>query len=318
MNYFFVAAFSFIIVFLITPNIRYFALKFYAVDKKNSRKIHKKIVTKLGGLAIYLGFLGGFLSILFLHFLFVKAYYYPLAGLLISSGLIILLGIYDDFQESSVLLKLIIQIICALLIIKSGFLLRGIFINSVINIEFAKFSTLVTVLWIVGIINAINLLDGLDGLATGVIGITASFFFISGLLLNDNFVIYISLATAGACFAFLRYNFFPAKIFMGDTGSLFLGLIVACLAIHQPPSHSNNPYFAPALILLFLPILDTVFAILRRVLRKQNIFVGDVSHIHHYFIKKGFGQVKTVLMYYLTTFILGIISLSTLFFIIKF
>jgi len=198
---------------------------------------------------------------------------------------------------------------------KVGFILKGIVVPGVINIQFGIFSIPITMLWIVGIVNAINLIDGLDGLAAGIVGIASLFIFIFGLVLKDIFSIYISLTLTGASFAFLKYNFYPAKIFMGDTGSLFLGLVIACLGIYQPPSHLTNPYFIPVSILLFLPILDTNFAIIRRILRKQSIFSGDSSHIHHYFIKRGFNQIQTVIGFYVMTFILGAISLSVLFFI---
>lgn len=315
MNYFFIVAVSFIIVFLITPSIRYLALKFYVIDKVNKRKIHKKIVTKLGGLAIYLGFLGGLFCIIILDPGFFRIYYSAILGLLIGATLVLILGIYDDFQGSSALLKFIIQIIISLLLIKTGFLLKGISIPGLINIEFSVFSIPLTLLWLVGIINAVNLIDGLDGLAAGVIGIVLSFISIFGLILKDNFIIYVSLALAGACFAFLRYNFHPAKIFMGDTGSLLLGLIVACLSIYQPFSNVNNPYFVFIAILLFLPIIDTTFAMVRRTLRKKSIFSGDASHIHHYFIKRGFNQVQTTMRFYLATLLLGVISLFGMFYI---
>lgn len=315
---FFIIAISFIIVFLITPNIRYVSLKFDAIDKVNHRKIHKKLVTKLGGLAIYLGFLGGIFTVMLFNPGFFRINFSLFLTLLIGSALMLILGIYDDLQGSSALLKFTIQIIISFLIIKSGFLLKGIFVPGLINIEFGVFSIPLTLLWLVGITNAVNLIDGLDGLAAGVIGIALVFISISGLILKDNFIIYLSLALSGANFAFLRYNFYPAKIFMGDTGSLFLGLIVACLGIYQSPSHLINPYFIPTAIVLFLPILDTTFAMVRRVLRKQNIFSGDSSHIHHYFIKKGFNQAQTVAIFYLMTFILGIISLFVLFFISRF
>ena len=317
MNYFFILAVSFIIVFLITPNIRYLALKFYAIDRINQRKIHKKVVTKLGGLAIYLGFLGGLCIIVLLDSIFFQIYHIPIVGILIGSTLVLILGIYDDFQGSSAILKFAIQLIISLLIIKSGFLLRGILIPGLINIKFGIFSIPITLLWLVGITNAVNLMDGLDGLAAGISGITLIFIFIFGLILNDNFIIYTSLALAGACFAFLKYNFYPAKIFMGDTGSLFLGLIIACLGAYQPLRYQLNPYFIPVAILLFLPILDTTFAVARRIIRKKSIFSGDSSHIHHYFIKLGFNQVQTVIRFYLMTFIFGVISLSVLFFILK-
>lgn len=312
MNYFFVVAVAFMIAFLITPNIRYLSLKFSAIDKANVRKIHKKLITKLGGLAIYLGFLGGIFTLVLFSPEFFRSNFSALSTLLISVTLILILGIYDDFQGSSALLKFIIQMVISFLIINSGFLLKGIHFSNLINIEFGIFSVPLTLLWLVGIANAVNLIDGIDGLACGVIGIISFFIFIFGLILKDYFIVYISLALTGACFGFLVYNFHPAKIFMGDTGSLFLGLTTACLAIYKPPSSSLNCYFIPVAILLLLPILDTVFAIARRILRKKNIFSGDSSHIHHYFVKKGFNQAQTALMLYLATFIFGIISLVVL------
>lgn len=308
MNYFLITAISFIIVFLITPNIRYLALKFYVIDKVNKRKIHTKVVTKLGGLAIFLGFLGGLFCVVILDPGFFRSHYAVVLGLLIGVSLVLILGVYDDFQGSSATLKIIIQIIISLLIIKSGFLLKTIFIPNLINFELGIFSIPATLLWLVGVINAVNLIDGLDGLAAGTIGIVSFFIFIFGLILGDNLIIYVSLALAGACFAFLRYNFHPAKIFMGDTGSLFLGLIVACLGIYQPASNLNNPYFIPIVILLLLPIIDTTLAVVRRILRKKSVFSGDASHIHHYLVKCGLNQVQVAIRLYLVTFFFGFIS----------
>jgi len=309
MNYFIIFAVAFIIAYLITPNIRYLALKFYAIDKVNKRKIHNKIITKLGGLAIYFGFLGGLFCIVILDPVFLKSYYLILFGLLMSLTLVLILGIYDDLQGSSAVLKFIIQIVISLLIIKSGFYLSNISIPGVISIEFGIFSFPLTLLWIVGITNAVNLIDGLDGLAAGVIGIAASFIFIIALILKDSLVICVSLALAGACFAFLKYNFHPAKIFMGDTGSLFLGLIVACLGIYKPSLRLDNIYFIPVAIILLLPIVDTTLAVIRRILRKKNIFSGDASHIHHYLLRRKFNQAQVAVRLYLATFVLGCLSL---------
>ncbi|MDD5129547.1 MAG: MraY family glycosyltransferase [Candidatus Omnitrophica bacterium] len=313
MDYFFIIAVAFIIVFLITPNIRYAALKFYVIDKVGHRKIHKKLVTKLGGLAIYLGFLGGIFTLVVFDLLFFKINFYPLTSLLIASSLMLILGIYDDFQGSGAWIKFSIQVIVSLLVIKSGFILESVFIPGFIDLKLGIFSIPVTLFWLVGITNAANLIDGLDGLAAGIIGIALSFIAIFGLILNDNFIICIALALSAASLSFLKYNFFPAKIFMGDTGSLFLGLVIACLAIYRPSTHSGNPYFIPTVIVFFLPILDTALAMARRLLRKQNIFSGDSSHIHHYFLKRGFSQAQTVMRFYLMTFVLGVMALFVLF-----
>jgi len=315
--YFFILAISLIIVYLITPNIRYIALKFYVIDKVNHRKIHKKLVTKLGGLAIYAGFLGGLFIIVLFDINFFRSNFYPLAGLLICSSLMLLLGVYDDFQGSGALQKFIIQIIIAGLVIKSDFLLKGVSIPGIIDLKFGMFSIPLTIFWLVGITNSVNLIDGLDGLAAGLSGIAASFIFFSGLMTGDVFISYVALALAGACFAFLRYNFYPAKIFMGDTGSLFLGLIIGILALYRSnPASSSNTYFLPAVCVLFIPIVDTVFAIIRRLLRKQHIFKGDFSHVHHYFIKKGYSQSAAVIRFYLVTLGFGILALLITWFLV--
>jgi UDP-GlcNAc:undecaprenyl-phosphate GlcNAc-1-phosphate transferase len=317
LSYFFTIAVAFIIVYLITPNIRYLALKFYAIDRVNHRKIHKKVVTKLGGLAIYLGFLGALFIIVLFEPVFFTVYHFPIVGLLIGSTLMLILGIYDDFQGSGAMLKFIIQIVIAALVIKSGFILKGIFVPHLINLQFGVFSIPITLLWLVGIVNAVNLIDGMDGLAAGVCGIILFFISILGMTLKDNFVVYVSLALSGACFAFLKYNFNPAKIFMGDTGSLVLGLIIACLGIYQPQHKAVNPYFVPTLIVLFIPILDTTFAFTRRIIRRKSIFSSDSSHIHHYFMKLGFNQSQTAVGFYLVTSILGAISIHIFSFILN-
>jgi len=316
ITYLIILAVSFIVVFLITPTIRYVALKFYVIDKINNRKIHKKLVTKLGGLAIFLGYLGGLFVILSSDTGFFKANFYTLVGLLTCSFLMLILGIYDDLQGSGAMQKLIVQIVISILAVKSGFILKGINAPGLFNIEFGFLSVPLTILWLVGMTNSINLIDGLDGLAPGISAITAFFIFLIGLLLKDNFVIYISLAVTGACLAFLKYNFYPAKIFMGDTGSLFLGLIIAILAIYRSnPASSANHYFIPTIIILILPLIDTTLAIIRRFLKKQNILQGDASHIHHYFLKKGLTQSQTVITFYVATFFLGVTSLALTYFL---
>ena len=182
MIYFFIFAISFIIVFLITPTIRYIGLKFYAIDKRNHRKIHKKIVTKLGGLAIYFGFLGGLLIAPVFDIVFFKVHIFKIMGLIICSTLMLILGMYDDFHGSKALQKLVIQILISLLLIKIGFSLQRIIIPGLIDINLGILSVPLTILWLIGITNAINLIDGLDGLAAGIVAIAALFFCLYGLL----------------------------------------------------------------------------------------------------------------------------------------
>jgi len=231
-------------------------------------------------------------------------------GLIICSTLMLILGMYDDFHGSKALQKLVIQIMISLLLIKIGFSLQRIVIPGLIDINLGILSVPLTILWLIGITNAINLIDGLDGLAAGIISIAALFFCLYGFFLKENFVLFSSLALMGANLAFLKYNFYPAKIFMGDTGSLFLGFIIGALAIYRArPEDLNNLFFLPAVLVLLFPLADIVFAFVRRILRKQHIFNSDFSHIHHFFIKRGFNQVQTVKKLYFMTFCLGVASL---------
>lgn len=315
MIYLFVFVVPFLIVYLSIPNIRYVALKFSIVDKKNYRKIHNKLVTKLGGLGIYFGFLGGLIIVSIFDTGFLITHITQISGFVICSILMLLLGIYDDFYGSDARTKLVTQVIISLLLIKLGFRLERIFIPNLLDINFGIFSTLTTLLWLVGITNAINLIDGLDGLAAGIMSVVYFFFCLYGIFIRENFIIFVSLSLLGANLAFLRYNFYPAKIFMGDTGSLFLGFIVGSLAIFRTNAFQpNNILFVPSVFLLLLPILDTIFAIVRRILRQQHIFSSDFSHLHHYYIKLGFTQAQTVKRFCMMTFCLGICSLILLYF----
>lgn len=309
MSYFFIIAIAFITAYLLTPNIRYIALRASAIDRKNQRKIHKKVVAQLGGLAIYCGMWSGLCIVAMLDPSFFKSHFVYIMGFWVCSTLMLLLGIYDDFHGSGPILKFTVQIIIALLFIKTGFRLERITFFNLVDLELGMFSTPFTVLWIVGITNAINLIDGLDGLATGIVAIASVFFCLYGILFQEKFVIFSSLALLGASVAFLKYNFHPAKIFLGDTGSLFLGFVLSSLAIWNSGNTLNYPFFIPAVIVLLVPITDTTLAILRRLTRGQHLFRGDTSHMHHFWIKRGLSQAQVAIGFYVVTFIFGLTSL---------
>lgn len=305
----FILAISFIIVYLVTPDIRYIALKVSAIDKKNHRKIHKKVVAKLGGLAIYLGIWGGLSITAILNPSFFREHLIHIMGLGVCSTLMLLLGMYDDFHGSGAAFKFIIQIVIALLFVKVGFRLERITFFNLVDIRLGIFGVPFTVLWLVGVTNAINLIDGLDGLATGIVAIASVFFCMYGILFGESFVIFTALALLGSSLAFLKYNFHPAKIFLGDTGSLFLGFLVGGLAVWNSKSTLHYPFFLPAIIVLLVPIIDTLLAIARRIARGQHPFRGDASHLHHYYLRRGLTQVQVVYGFYAVTFILGLTSL---------
>jgi len=305
----FILAISFIIVYLVTPDIRYIALKVSAVDKKNHRKIHRKVVAQLGGLAIFLGMWGGLSIAALLDPSFFREHLIHILGFGVCSTLMLLLGVYDDFQGSGATLKFVVQIIIALLFVKIGFKLERITFFNLVDIRLGVLSTPFTVLWLVGVTNAINLIDGLDGLATGIVAIASVFFCLYGVLFRESFVVFTALALLGASLAFLKYNFYPAKIFLGDTGSLFLGFVIGGLAIWNSKSTLHYPFFLPAIIVLLVPITDTLLAIARRIVRRQHLFRGDASHLHHYYLKRGLTQAQVVYGFYAATFILGLASL---------
>lgn len=314
MIYLFVFMVSFMTVFLITPSVRYVALKLLVIDRTNSRKIHSKVVTKLGGISIYIGFLGGLVTIFIFSSSFFDPYMFQIRGLIICSSLILLLGIYDDFQGSNAYTKFAVQIVVSLLLIKAGFRLEKIYIPGLININLGWLSNCITLLWLVGITNAVNLIDGLDGLATGIQTIAFSCLFLYGIIFKNGLILFVSLSLVGACLAFLRYNFYPAKIFLGDTGSLFLGFIVGSLAIYPYGAKDiANPFFCPIAVVLLIPIIDTFYAIIRRTLKRQNIFKGDSSHLHHHYIKQGFTHPEAVKRLYFMTIFLGIASFAIIY-----
>jgi len=311
MKYFILFIISFIVAFSITPLIRKLALKVDAVDKFEIRKIHgRRIVTRLGGIAIFFAF---YLTIPLLYFINRPVYFdiFPIfKGLLPASILILLLGIYDDMKGADAKAKFTVQIIAALIVIY-----QGIKINLITNpfysgqaFDIGMWSIPVTIFWIIFITNAINLLDGLDGLAAGVSSIIALTMFFIALYQKNFAIMAISITLAGATIGFLRYNFNPAKIFMGDTGSQFIGFMLACISIKASHKSATTIAFLIPLIAMGLPIIDTLLAITRRIKKGNNIFKADNDHIHHKLIKNGLTHKNAVLFLYSISVALGIVA----------
>jgi len=219
---------AFVISFILTPFVKKLAFKIGAVDiPKDSRRMHKKPTARLGGLAIFLGFIVS-------TFIFANVDK-ELAGMLIGCCIIIVLGIFDDIYALSAKLKLVVQIVAALCPILAGVKIDFVRVPSFISeygyIGLGWLAIPVTLVWIIGITNATNLLDGLDGLACGVSSISALTLLCIALIVGEPEVAFVTSALAGACFGFLPYNFNPAKLFMGDTGALFLGFVLATTSV---------------------------------------------------------------------------------------
>ncbi|WP_449537824.1 glycosyltransferase family 4 protein [Ferdinandcohnia sp. Marseille-Q9671] len=286
-----------IVSILITPLVIRFAIKIGATDKPNQRKVHQKIMPRLGGLAIFLSFLMGYLILQP-----ESPYKWPI---LIGAIIIIITGFLDDIYELSPKLKLAGQLIAAFVVIFNGVDVE------MVNLPFGLgefqlgFLTIpLTLIWIVGITNAINLIDGLDGLAAGVSSIALITISGMAIIMGDGFVLSIALLVLFSTLGFLFYNFHPAKIFMGDTGALFLGYMIAVLSLLGFKNVTLISFIVP-IIILGVPISDTFFAIIRRLVNKQPISAPDKSHLHHCLLRLGYGHKKTVLIIYGISAIFG-------------
>ena len=289
-----------LIAFASTPMVIALAHKINAIDvPKDKRRIHKKPTPLIGGLAIFLGFL---VSVLCFATITKET-----LGILIGAVIIIVVGIIDDMSDMKAIIKLLCQIIAAAVVVYSGVRIEH-FGNPFVTWWGGPYivldywvSVTVTIFWIVGVCNAVNLIDGLDGLAVGVSSIASMSLLALTLITNNLEVAILTAAVAGAGFGFLPYNFNPAKIFMGDTGALFLGFILACISVEGVLKLSAILSFAIPILVLGLPIFDTLFAIVRRVYRGQSPMSPDRGHLHHRLMDMGFSQRKTVAILYTMT-----------------
>lgn len=279
----------FLLTLGITPLVKKLAYKVGATDQPNVRKVHQKIMPRLGGLAIYIGFITGFL---------ILRPEDPYAGaIILGSAVILLTGMADDIFDLSPRLKLLGQLTAAFTVVLGGVQIE--FINLPFGgvLEFGMFSIPITILWIVGITNAINLIDGLDGLAAGVSTIGLATIGFMAMLKGDVFVMSLALILIVSTLGFLYFNFHPAKIFMGDTGALFLGYMIAVLSMLGFKNVTMISLIVP-LIILGVPISDTFFAIIRRIVNKSPLSAPDKSHLHHCLLRIGFTHKQTVIIIY--------------------
>lgn len=285
-----------------TPFVKMLAYKIGAVDvPKDARRVHDHPIPRLGGLAIFYGFL-----ISILCFGVVEG---QMRGIILGALIIVSVGIVDDVKQLGAGIKFLMQIVVAVIVVIHGVTIKYISVPSFIAsggiLPLGVMSIPITIIWIVGVTNAVNLIDGLDGLAVGVSSIaTFSLFFIA-ILASEMQVAIITAALAGACLGFLPYNFNPAKIFMGDTGSTFLGYMLSVICIQGLFKGYVVISFIVPFLILGLPIFDTAFAIVRRVWNKKPIMAPDRGHLHHRLMDMGFSQKQTVAILYVITSILA-------------
>ena len=301
-----IAAFAIaaVLSYFFTPPVKNFAHKVGAIDvPKDARRMHKKPIPRLGGLAIY----GGFLCSILIFGQLDET----MLCVLLGAAIIVALGIFDDVLALGAKLKFVVQIVAAAIPVCIGDLQIGLFtnLNPLSDTPFVHLGILavpVTIIWIVGITNAVNLIDGLDGLAVGVSSI-AAITMLAVALLTGNMPIAITMAAlAGACIGFMPYNLNPAKIFMGDTGSTFLGYMLATVSIMGLFKFYAVISFAVPFLILGLPIFDTANAIIRRVAAGRSPMSPDRGHVHHKLIDMGFNQKQVVAILYAISATLGL------------
>lgn len=281
------AAIAMVLSFAMTPLVRKLAFAVGAVDKPNARKVHARIMPRMGGLAIFLGFVGAVL--------YAVDPTPKIIGLLVGVTIIVAIGVIDDLKEISPKVKLLGQIAAAAVVMYSGVMVKLItnpFGPGVIDLGI--FSIPVTLLWIVGVTNAVNLIDGLDGLAAGISAIASVTLGVVAFQ-NDPLITLLAFILAGSILGFMPFNFNPAKIFMGDSGSLFLGYTLAVLSIMGLAKSATALAVVIPVLVLGVPILDTAFAIFRRWSNQQPIFQPDKAHLHHCFLANGLSHRQTVL-----------------------
>lgn len=334
--YFSMALVSFGGVLVTIPLCFYLSKRFNVYDVPNERKIHTTPIPRWGGLSLAAGFLIG-LFILWIgsqRFGWLLDYRHKILyagqligylsiqkqvmGIVIGGLVVLILGMWDDRISIGPVPKLLTQIIAAYIAMDYGVRISGI--NFPFSTNYFSFplivSQIVTVLWLVSFMNMINLVDGLDGLAAGLVAIVAGAFMIVAILQGGTDVILfqkqlklaaiLSAGLMGASLAFLLYNFYPARIFMGDSGTLFLGFLLGAITVIGTLKTAAILAFIIPVIVVGLPAADVVFSIIRRWRGKRHIFEPDKEHLHHKLLKKGWTQREIVFLMYIGTLLLSI------------
>lgn len=301
-SYLIILLLALIATWLLTPLIKRWCLSFAWYDHPNGRKVHQQPTPRLGGIAIFFGFwIAVFIGLL----IFPRGpeiLKEQLGGVFLGSVVVLIAGIYDDLKEISWVAKLLSQAIGTAILIAWGIQIRVAYLPMVGAVQLGYLSIPVTFIWIVALSNTINLIDGLDGLATGVSAIGAVGLALTGILLKIDSVAIVAFGIIGATLGFLRYNWHPAQLFMGDSGSLFLGFLFAALSTICPiKSFTGAALFVP-LLALGVPLVETISAIWRRLFTNQKIFVADKRHLFHYLLDSGLTQQAVVWLFYVASF----------------
>jgi UDP-GlcNAc:undecaprenyl-phosphate GlcNAc-1-phosphate transferase len=287
-----------VLAYLATPFVKKLAWRIGAVDiPRDNRRVHTHPIPRIGGLAIYAGFVAAVMLTL--------PFDRMMAGLLLGSGIIVILGIVDDIKEISPKVKLLGQIAAAVVLVAFGIQVEWVTNPLGGMFYLGKLSAPLTIFWVVGITNTLNFIDGLDGLAAGVASIASVTLLFVALEQGQGHIVILASALAGSALGFLPFNFNPAKIFMGDTGAMFLGFTLAAISIEGAIKSAATIALVAPVLALGLPIFDTAFAILRRLASGHPVMQADKGHIHHRLLALGLNQRQTVIIMYFISMGLG-------------
>lgn len=288
--------------YLLTPRVKTLAIKAGALDAPDARKVHTRPIPRMGGLAIYAAFVLAVLSSLHVTT--------EVMGLLAGGTVILIVGIIDDIMQLPAKVKLLGQILAAAVLLFFDIRIEWLTNPFGEMLYVDMFSIPLTLLWVVGLTNTVNLIDGLDGLAAGVSTIAAITILLVALQQNFFVVTVLTAALAGSALGFLQHNFNPAKIFMGDTGSMFLGYMLAAISILGTVKSAATIALIVPIVALGLPIMDTTFAIIRRYMSGRPIFKPDKGHLHHRLLEMGLSQKQAVLLMYVISGCLGLSAIA--------
>ncbi|MGH4138494.1 glycosyltransferase family 4 protein [Clostridium sp.] len=301
-NFYILAIITALISFIITPLVKKFAIRINAIDvPKDERRVHSKPVPVMGGLAIYISFVIG--VILYNGLLSDSQ-----LGIIIGATVIVMGGIIDDIKDLSPKYKLLIQIMGAVCLLLSGVrisILTNPFREFYPYLNIGWINIPVTIIWIVAVTNAFNLIDGLDGLAAGIAFIACVTLMIVSIINGRLEAAFLTAVLSGAILGFIPYNFNPASIFMGDTGSQLLGFLLAAISIEGAIKSATAFVIAVPILAFGLPIYDTIFAMIRRKANGKPIMQADRGHLHHRLLDMGLSQKQAVIIMYFISATLG-------------
>jgi UDP-GlcNAc:undecaprenyl-phosphate GlcNAc-1-phosphate transferase len=301
-----------LIVLWTTPDVRKIGIKTGRLDKPGERKVHQRPMVRLGGVSIFAGTL---ISVIVVWRLGGFGILSPekewqILGVLLGGVGFFLIGLADDLLSLSAMTRLLLQIVVAVGAWKAGVSIDFLSVPTGGLVHLGWLSLPITILWLVGMVNAINWMDGLDGLAAGVCGIGAVVILVVALSMQQDAAALIAASLAGAAFGFLRYNFNPAQIFMGDGGSYFMGFTLAAVAVIGLVKTAAVTAVLLPFLILAVPILDMSAVILTRILRGKSPFVADKSHLHHRLLKAGLSHRFTVIFIYSLTLWVGSLAVA--------